>query len=539
MATGHWLKPLFLILLVGALYGWFLENPIVFDDLYFFILDEGGRSVVFDWYDWRPWLLRSLPYASLAWTAEIFGFGLIPFRIGNLILHIAVTLSLFYFLCALLRSVLPEERRDTYHRPVFFAALLFGLHPVAVYAAGYLVQRTTLMATLFAVLSMAAYLRGTVSGGRRWAWASVGLYYLAVFSKEHALMLPAAFVLLEGLLHPDWRQRVRANWRLFAVCAAIAFIVVLERKGLIGSAYELEASSMLQDLGVEYPYPMSVLTQCWLFFKYGALWLLPNPDWMSVDMREPFAKSFASVYLVAPVLFLAYGAVAARLLLRRGKAGLVGFALLFPWVMFLTELATVRIQEPFVLYRSYLWAIGGMVVLPVIAGAVRRRVAYSVVAALTIAYIPISVERLETFSHPYLLWDDAEKLVRGRNDAIGAYRIYYNRGTECMKFLNFSCAISDLKHSIALYPGFPEAYGNLGSAYLQTGQWQAAVDNLSQAIQIDNEKQKPNWRHYWWRAQAYQGMGLQKESVTDYAVTCLLNRKGCDKAGMPEPPVFR
>ena len=53
------------------------------------------------------------------------------------------------------------------------------------------------------------------------------------------------------------------------------------------------------------------------------------------------------------------------------RLGLAGFALLSPWLLALTEFATVRAQEPLVLYRSYLW----MSVLPAALPAVTARLA--------------------------------------------------------------------------------------------------------------------------------------------------------------------
>jgi hypothetical protein len=530
-----WLVGLLLPALVLLVYGGFLDNPLVFDDLYTFMLDGAGHSAVFQFSEVSWLTLRSLPYATLAWTAEWFGFGLPPFRLGNLFLHVVTSLTLFGLLRVLLRAVLPESRQAVVPWVAFFAALLFSLHPVAVYGVAYLVQRTTLMATLFSLLALLSYLHGRIAQRRRSVWLAVVCYYFAAFSKEHAVMLPAVLVALEVLLYPDWPQRMRRHWPEYAALALVALLVVWQRTSFIGAVVELEAGVMLQGLGVAQAYPMSVLTQCWLFFKYVWLWLLPNPEWMSVDMREPFAVSWMSPYLLAPLLFLAWGGVGLHLLRQRGEAGVLGFAMLFPWLMFMTELSSVRIQEPFVLYRSYLWAAGGIVAVPLLLSRLRRPLALTILSLFALACVPLTIERLGTFAHPFQLWDDAEKLVRGRDDRVGAYRIYYNRGTECIKFLDFRCAESDLKRSIELYPGLAEAHGNLGSTYLQTARYREAKQYLTQAIAIETARKKSNWRHYWWRAQANESLGLKREAIMDYAVTCLINRQGCDKAGLLPP----
>lgn len=343
-------------------------------------------------------------------------------------------------------------------------------------------------------------------------------------------MLPAVLLALTVLLHDDWRAKLRQRWGVFVALAVIAAFVVAAKKGVLGSAYEIYAPDMLIDTDSKLNYPMSVLTQSWLFFKYAALWLLPNPRWMSVDMREPFASSLWSIYLFAFVAFLVWGALAVWMLFKRGRSGLLGFALLFPWLMFFTEFSAIRIQESFVLYRSYLWAVGACAVLPLLLDALEKRMAVVVVTAAGLALFPISMERLASFSHPLILWDDAVKLVKGRPDLPGVYRIYYNRGSELIKVDEYDAAIRDLTLSIRLNPGWPFSYNNLGAAYLKKRDWLAAVDAFTQTIDIADRKQMGvRLRPYFGRAIAYEEMGEIGKAREDYRVTCRLVKKGCEK----------
>lgn len=527
-----------LLVAVTAIYGQFLWNPIMFDDLPLFMMDNDGNQPVSN-YHFSLVELRSLPYATLAWTKAWFGLDLIGFRVGNLLLHAATVLALFYFLDKLLAAVFCE-RNDaclSLRVAVFFSALLFALHPVATYATGYLVQRTIIMATLFSLLAMLCYTHGSSRNKPLWQWMSVPLYYLAVFSKEHAIMLPFALLALTVLLHVDWRAKLMQRWGIFSMLAIIAVFVLLARWGLLGSAYEIHAQEMLGEIDSKLSYPQSVITQSWLFFKYAWLWVFPNPAWMSVDMREPFARSLFSPYLAAFGCFVLWGWGAFWLLLKRGRTGLAGFALLFPWLMFFTEFFSVRIQEVFVLYRSYLWAAGAFCLLPVVLSRVNAHVAALVSTITAISMFAISMERLVTFSHPVLLWDDAEKLVLGRPDLPGAYRIYYNRGTEYIKISQYDKAISDLRQSIGLYADQPPAYGNLGWAHIKKGEMEQAVRAYNKAIQIGvDRKFPPNPNHYLGRAMSQETLKNWAEASADYKVTCQLVKKGCDKT---DPDLLR
>lgn len=527
-----------LLLAAAVLYGRFLWSPLVFDDLPFFTLSDSGNQPI-NGYRYSPFELRSLPYATLVWGKAAFGLGLLHFRIENLLLHAAVAISLFVFLTRLF-DVIYRERGVSLlssRAMAFCAALLFVLHPVAVYAAGYLVQRTILMATLFSLLAMLAWLHGGLRENRAWLWSSVFFYYLAVFSKEHAIMLPVALVALTVLLHDDWRGSLRQRWRLFLAFAAIALFVIVAKKGILGSAYEIYAPEMLEaESGLSYP--LSVLTQSWLFFKYAGLWLFPNPVWMSADMREPFAVSLFSVYALAFVAFLAWGGVALRMLLKRGRPGLFGFAMLFPWLMFMTEFSTIRIQEIFVLYRSYLWAIGACVVLPLLLDGLDKKITAVIVAATALAMFPISMDRLASFAHPLMLWSDAEKLVKGRDDLPGAYRIYFNLGTELVKVDEYDAAIRHLERSIALKPDWPFAFNNLGFTYMKKMQWQEAIGHFNKSIEILGSQGKIFARSFLGRAMAYEAMGEIEKAKLDYRVSCRLIGKGCEKLrpeqGRPE-----
>jgi tetratricopeptide (TPR) repeat protein len=294
--------------------------------------------------------------------------------------------------------------------------------------------------------------------------------------------------------------------------------------------YELNAPEMLGEIDSQLSYPLSVITQSWLFFKYAWLWLFPNPAWMSVDMREPFALSLLSPYLLAAGCFVVWGAGALWLLLQRGQKGLVGFALLFPWLMFFTEFSSVRIQEVFVLYRSYLWAVGAFCLLPVVFSKVNARVASLILATIALAMLPISMERLMTFSHPVLLWDDAEKLVKGRENLPGVYRIYYNRGTDLIKIGELDRGMDDLKHAIALGKDFAEAHCNLGVGYFKKGDWGNAVSSFSTAIEISQKSGiPPRPRYFYGRAQAFENIGDMQKAQADYQISCQLAHKGCEK----------
>jgi tetratricopeptide (TPR) repeat protein len=204
--------------------------------------------------------------------------------------------------------------------------------------------------------------------------------------------------------------------------------------------------------------------------------------------------------------------------------------MLFPWLMFMTELSTVRIQEIFVLYRSYLWAVGAFCALPLVWGRVPARTAVAVSVVGACLLFLLSMGRLASMSHPVLLWEDAKQVLAGRNDLPGAARIYYNLGTEYLRVDRPEQAVAELKQSIASSPEFAEAHGNLGATYFKQGAWVLAAQAFDRAIGIEEKAGKPpGIKHLLGRAQSRENAGEIPESQKDFRDSCRLYQQGCDK----------
>lgn len=521
-----------LLAAVSLLYASFLWNPILFDDSYFFLDSAGVRAFG---HSFTPLELRWLPYATLSWTVNIFGFDLIWLRLGNLLLHAANGILIFLLFRALISRIELREGGLSATWLSLFGALLFCWHPVAVYCAAYLVQRSTLMSTLFVLLMLLMYWRGVESGRMRWLAAAGVCYFLALFSKQHSLMAPLAALALTPLIRPLSWSLFRGLIPFFIGCGAIGGLMILKSWGLLGSAYEPGAQDFLQRMAesqsgreVTHAYGLSVLTQVTLFFKYWALWLMPNPAWMSVDMRDPFAESLLDgPRLAGLAAFVGYAVLAVWLLLQRGGRAVLGFAMLFPWVMFMTELSVVRIQEPFVLYRSYLWMSVGILVVPLMFMKMQAKPAALSLVLICLAMLPLSWDRLTTFSHPLLLWDDAAKLIEGAQPRPGMERIYHNRATALSRTPLKEEALADYTMAIQLKPDYSFAYNDRGAVYFELKRYAEAMKDFETAIALN-----PNYANaYQGRAMVYEVWGAKELALQNYRVSCQLGRRGCEKVG--------
>lgn len=512
-----WMLSLFGV--VCIVYLPFLGSPFIFDDLSFFWGDVPERYA----HSLFQFNLRGLSYASLGWTVALFSDA-VPhfFHLGNVLLHAANAILIFYLLRLVTGAVIVDnENSKKLVWGAWLGALVFACHPVAVYAVGYVIQRSILMATLFALLMQLAYVRGLLTGQKRWLALAVGAYFLACFSKEHSVMVPALLAAQTILLRDKNKLDKRVLWPTWVAFVAIGIFFVLRVKGVFGTPYEAMSAALFEQQGIVEStsslHLLSVLSQSGLFFKYLLLWCLPSPAWMSVDMRVPFVAGWSAWQGWAGALaFVAYGALGCRLLLRGGVSGLVGLALLYPWLQFLVEFSSIRVQEPFVLYRSYLWMPGMMLFFPLLLAKLPSRRTLLGVGLIALLLVPLAWNRLWVFADNYRLWNDAALLLHSGQEP-GANRIFYNRGQAEAAMHKWDDAIADFKRAVALSPQVAEIRFPLGMAYASSGHFEEAIAQFDAEIAL-----KPD------DARAYYGKGLSLMGLHKSEQALLQMKRGCE-----------
>jgi tetratricopeptide (TPR) repeat protein len=279
-----------------------------------------------------------------------------------------------------------------------------------------------------------------------------------------------------------------------AGCVPAAAFVTLLVKGKIGAAYEPDfgvVSAQIEKIGapsaLESPWLESAVTQAGLFFRYLALWVFPDSDALSIDLRIDFAGAWSpAVALIAVAGFVGYGMVGLYLMRRGGLARMAGFGLLFPWILFFTEFVTIRFQEPFVLYRSYLWAPGLMVVLA--AGLARVPVRVASAAALLV--LPLlfyqAHHRLDTFSSNLALWEDAVAKLP-RRAVPGGSRTLYHLGREYLYQNRAERAIAVAERCLAEYPATYDCHIARASIHLHLEEYRQAITHLASAVLLRPE----------------------------------------------------
>jgi tetratricopeptide (TPR) repeat protein len=203
-------------LLAGAVlvaYANALGGAFQFDD-YTVIVDNPAVWSLEAWAASMPGIrpLLKLTYA-LNWST---GLGAAGFHAVNVLCHVTAAL-LVMRLC---RRVVPASPglAPLTGPMAFTASLIFALHPVQTEAVTYLSGRSmSLMAALYLGAVVVQLASGGFLAGRV---ASAALFALALATKETAVTLPAALILLDRALGTPWRESLRRTLSHWVVLGA-------------------------------------------------------------------------------------------------------------------------------------------------------------------------------------------------------------------------------------------------------------------------------------------------------------------------------
>lgn len=183
--------PWLLALSVVVVYLPALTASFQFDDWQVVLGDVRVASVA-AWWQSMPGM-RALVKLSYALNHEAGG-GVGAFRAINMLLHALNTALVFLLVHALARRM---QSTDEGGLPVVAAtaALVFALHPVQTESVTYIAARPNLVATLFCLAALLAWLRGRAGRAGLW-WPLAALCFVAALAgKETAAVLPLAMLL--------------------------------------------------------------------------------------------------------------------------------------------------------------------------------------------------------------------------------------------------------------------------------------------------------------------------------------------------------
>ena len=186
-----------------------LSGPFVFDDVpNLELMGAGGGLTSPEQYVEFVFSAKS---STLGRPVSLFSFTLNgqdwptdphPFRVTNLLLHLANGLLVFLLARAIFSTY---QRPETADWLALLCMTLWLLHPLLVSTTAYIVQRMTQLSALFTLAGLLCYVQGrralAEQARKGWGWIIGGMGFfgaLALLSKETGILLPGFALTLEA-----------------------------------------------------------------------------------------------------------------------------------------------------------------------------------------------------------------------------------------------------------------------------------------------------------------------------------------------------
>lgn len=410
------------------------------------------------------------------------------FHLVNILLAVAVTLAVYW--CA--AAVLPRVG-------AWVAAALFAVHPVHVEVTGNVVGQSELIVALCLALAVGLYLRRRKTHaltGRDMAAISA-LFGLALFSKEHAIVLPGILVAAEATVLPGdaWRARLRTIRPLLLALAAVA-LAYLYVRGLVQ-----------KDLAGFLPYPIFRFLRMSAIDRIGTMMnempriaqLILFPTRLSADYSPNDVVVASGLALSQiPGLFICLGTVLLAFALRT-RAPVVSFGLLWLIVAFL-PVSNLLVPAGFVTAERTLFfpSIGAVLMAGALtehvrlhASVSRRRFAAAGLAALLVAGLARSIGRQR-------VWKNNDTFfVALMHDAPNGYRAHYLHARHLGSKGRLSEMEAEYRRAIRIFPFDAGMTLSVADAYTRAGLCAPAVALFELTFGVEPETGDGRYEYVW------------------------------------------
>ncbi|MFC1474626.1 tetratricopeptide repeat protein [bacterium] len=301
-----------LFIAISAAYFKTLDNPFIWDDIYlikdnYFIRDTGNLKNLFnEKYFSQPYEISYRPVTTLTYFIDYARWKEYTggYHFTNLILHFLSTLLVLAILSRLTRRFALSAG----------VALLFALHPIHTETINLITFREDILCLLFAGSSFLLYIRYRDRGGAATLILSLVAAVLAMFSKETAVVLPAAILFYEYLASEKLSHKAAwLNTLLFSL--PVAFFLYIRFGPMKGPAENIiYHNNSVGDTAI-------YMIQAMARYLNLLLW----PAWQCVD--QPFTEipSLFSAFSIAAIILIVAIVILAFVFYLKRKPVLFGF----------------------------------------------------------------------------------------------------------------------------------------------------------------------------------------------------------------------
>ena len=479
------------ITFLPALDGHFLN----WDDEENFLRNEGFRGLGRPQLRWMFSTSLMGHYIPLTWLSLGVNYavgGLEPrsYLAGNVLLHAAAACLALLIARRLLDAAF-RGRAPAYavELGAVFAALVFAVHPLRVESVAWITERRDVLSGVWYLLAVWAWLRAVAAADPR---IRPGFYALSLcaftaglLSKASGVMLPFAFLLLDA--YP--LRRLGLGWpRLLGEKLPYLALAGL---GAAVALWAVRQSTVITSYG-DYGVGARIAMMAYSFVFYPWKWLWPvglSPMYELPVRVDPWAPRF-----LLPLIVCVLATAVLITLRRRWPAGLAAWAYSALMVLPVSGIVHAGFQLVHDRY-SYLSGLGlallagGALVLVLRAGAESRLTPW--LAVLLGATTAAAVFGLAAQSwRQSKVWRSSETLWTWAVDLDPDCAICHNNlgsaiiHSPTRTTLSPAIAETHFRRAIALRPGRPTFYHNLGGALAFQGRYAEAEAPLREFLRL-------------------------------------------------------
>ena len=466
--------------------------------------------------------LGERPVSNLSFGLNYFfhGYELPGYHAVNIAFHILAG----FFLYLLLRRTL--NRAEVYstlggHKWVAeLSALLWLVHPLATQSVTYIVQRMSVMAAFFYILSVYLYVVGRDQQGNNHNFdtrslTTSGLFLLsaiagtlAIGSKENAATLPVFIFLYEWFFFQDlnWKWlKKKIPWLIGLIFIFGAFVYIYLNGHPV--RYVLNGCSSR-----DFTMGERLLTQPRVVWHYISLLLYPSPDRLVFDYNFPVSTAWLAPFTTI-VSFVGICVILASACILAKRERLLAFCVFWFFGNLAIESSFVCLEMVFE-HRTYLPSMFFVLFCVLLVYRLfRNNIVSSTILILSVVLFSYwTNERNEIWQDPVTFWQDSvvkqpgkarshnnlgvallaqNKLIQAKEqfDLAAAIDATYpaavhNLGWVAFKEYDLERAKGYFQEAVSILPQYVDAICNLAAVYKRQGSVTLAEEQLREAIRL-------------------------------------------------------
>ena len=416
-----------------------------------------------------------LPLTMLSYSLDYKVDGLNPkvFMLTNLILHIFNAIFVFWLVVLLTKSLTASEHKtqsDTRNSYLLglITALLFAVHPINVESVAWVSERKNLLFAFFFLLSIITYVIYLQKENTRYYIFSIVLFICSLLSKGVAVSLSFCIVAIDYLF-----QRKIISKKV--ILEKIPFILLSLIFGMITIYAQKNESALVG--AVKFPLYEQSSFASYGFINYLSKLLVP----VNLSAYYSYPMRASLIHWVCLLLTILIMVLIVRF--RKSFNRLIIFSILFYLsnIIFLIQILPVgnAIMADRYIYLS---SIGFFMLVAIIIQKVvpRNSVMYLILTISLVLYALASHQRLKVWNNSLAFWND----IIAKD--IHIPRAWNNRGIIRNENGDYQGAINDFNNAIQLMPEYQEAFNNRGIVYFNIKSNDEAIRDFTKAIKLDS-----------------------------------------------------